>query len=117
MAPAQIVFSGFTWATLWLVLGGLILAEAVHRTGLAQRIAGALFDRYTRSYRQLIAAVVIVSIALSFFMPRIGVMPFAAFNMSWPIFLPWSSLMARPFSKLLRPGSGCCRFLSEPLGA
>ncbi len=69
VAPPQIVFSGFATATLWLVLGGLILAEAIHRTGLAQRIAGALFDRYTRSYRQLITAVVIVSIVLSFFMP------------------------------------------------
>jgi anion transporter len=69
VAPPQIVFSGFASATLWLVLGGLILAQAVHRTGLAQRIAGALFDRYTRSYRQLIAAIVIVSIALAFFMP------------------------------------------------
>lgn len=69
VAPPQIVFSGFASATLWLVLGGLILAQAVHRTGLAQRIAGALFDRYTRSYRQLIAAIVIVSIVLAFFMP------------------------------------------------
>jgi len=69
VAPAQVVFSGFASATLWLVLGGLILAEAVHRTGLAQRIAGALFDRYTQSYRQLIAAIVIVSIALAFLMP------------------------------------------------
>ncbi len=69
VAPPQIVFSGFASATLWLVLGGLILAEAIHRTGLAQRIAGALFDRYTRSYRQLITAVVIVTIALAFFMP------------------------------------------------
>ena len=69
VAPPAVVFSGFASATLWLVLGGLILAEAVHRTGLAQRIAGALFDRYTQSYRQLIAAVVIVSIVLAFFMP------------------------------------------------
>src|SRR3990170_6745362 len=69
VAPPAVVFSGFASATLWLVLGGLILAAAIHRTGLAQRIAGALFDRYTQSYRQLIAAVVIVSIALSFFMP------------------------------------------------
>ncbi|MBI2225387.1 MAG: anion permease [Betaproteobacteria bacterium] len=69
VAPPAIVFSGFASATLWLVLGGLILAQAVYRTGLAQRIAGALFDRYTRSYRQLVAAIVIVSIVLAFFMP------------------------------------------------
>ena len=29
VAPAQVVFSGFVSATLWLVLGGLVMAEAV----------------------------------------------------------------------------------------
>ncbi|OGA54790.1 MAG: hypothetical protein A3G24_22165 [Betaproteobacteria bacterium RIFCSPLOWO2_12_FULL_62_13] len=68
-APAQVVFSGFASATMWLVLGGLIIAEGVIRTGLAQRFAGVVFDRFTVSYRQLIAAVVAASIVLSFFMP------------------------------------------------
>lgn len=69
VAPAQVVFSGFTTATMWLVLGGLILAQGVIRTGLAHRFAGVLFDRFTASYARLIAAVVIVSIVLAFFMP------------------------------------------------
>lgn len=69
IAPAQVVFSGFASATLWLVLGGLILAEAVSRTGLAVRLAGALFARFTHSYWQLVAAVVLASVALSFVMP------------------------------------------------
>ncbi len=68
-APAQVVFSGFASATMWLVLGGLIIAEGVIRTGLAQRFAGVVFDRFTVSYRQLITAVVVASIVLSFFMP------------------------------------------------
>jgi len=69
VAPAQVVFSGFASATMWLVLGGLIIAEGVIRTGLAERFAGVLFDRFTVSYRHLIAAVVVASIVLSFFMP------------------------------------------------
>ena len=69
VAPAQVVFSGFESATMWLVLGGLIMAEAVNRTGLAQRLAGVLFERYAHSYSHLIAAVVAASIALSFVMP------------------------------------------------
>lgn len=69
VAPAQVVFSGFASATMWLVLGGLIIAEGVIRTGLAERFAGALFDRFTGSYRQLLAAVVIACIVLAFFMP------------------------------------------------
>lgn len=69
VAPAQVVFSGFASATLWLVLGGLIMAEAVNRTGLAQRLAGALFDRFASSYAKLVAAVVVACIALSFIIP------------------------------------------------
>lgn len=69
VAPAQVVFSGFASATLWLVLGGLILAEGVNRTGLARRLAGVVFDRYAGSYRQLVIAVVVASVVLSFLMP------------------------------------------------
>jgi anion transporter len=69
VAPAQVVFSGFASPTLWLVLGGLIMAEAVNRSGLAQRLAGVLFDRFALSYRQLVAAVVIASVVLSFLIP------------------------------------------------
>jgi len=69
VAPAQVVFSGFASATLWLVLGGLIMAEAVNRSGLAQRLAGALFDRVALSYAQLVVAVVMASVVLSFLIP------------------------------------------------
>jgi anion transporter len=69
VAPAHVVFSGFASATLWLVLGGLIMAEAVNRTGLARRLAGAVFGRYAGSYRRLIVAVVVAAVVLSFLMP------------------------------------------------
>src|SRR5689334_11848684 len=69
VAPAQVVFSGFASPTLWLVLGGLIMAEAVNRSGLAQRLAGVLFDRFALSYRQLVTAVVVASVVLSFLIP------------------------------------------------
>lgn len=69
VAPAQVVFSGFTSSTLWLVLGGLIMAESVNQTGLAQRLAGALFDRFAASYAQLVVAVVIAAVVLSFLVP------------------------------------------------
>lgn len=69
VAPAEVVFSGFASNTLWLVLGGLVIAEAVQRTGLADRIAGALFGRFVTSYVQLIAATVALALVLSFLMP------------------------------------------------
>ncbi|HSQ05135.1 MAG TPA: SLC13 family permease [Burkholderiales bacterium] len=69
VAPAQVVFSGFASATLWLVLGGLIIAQAVTRTGLAQRLSGVLFARFATSYVRLVIAVVVAAVALSFVMP------------------------------------------------
>ena len=69
IAPAHVVFSGFASGTLWLVLGGLIIAEAVNRTGLGLRIAQRLIGRHALSYRALIAAVVLVSALMCVVMP------------------------------------------------
>jgi anion transporter len=69
VAPAEVVFSGFASNTLWLVLGGLVIAAAVQRSGLAGRIAGALFERFMHSYLQLVAAMVVLAIVLSFLIP------------------------------------------------
>ncbi|HJQ62026.1 MAG TPA: SLC13 family permease [Burkholderiales bacterium] len=69
IAPAQVVFSGFASGTLWLVLGGLVTAEAVRCTGLGERFAYFLVARVELSYRGLIVAAVIVSSALCFVMP------------------------------------------------
>jgi len=69
IAPPQIVFSSFASGTLWLVLGGLVIAEAVRCTGLGERFARFLVTRVELSYRGLIVAVVVVSSALCFVMP------------------------------------------------
>jgi anion transporter len=69
IAPANVVFSGFASGTLWLVLGGLILAEAVNQTGLGVRLARFLIGHRTLSYRSLIAAVVLVSTLMCVVMP------------------------------------------------
>jgi anion transporter len=69
IAPASVVFSGFASGTLWLVLGGLMLAEAVNGTGLGTRLARFLIGRHTLSYRTLIAAVVLVSSLMCIVMP------------------------------------------------
>ncbi len=69
IAPSAVVFSGFASGTLWLVLGGLVLAEAVSATGLGVRMARALFGRFTLSYAGLIAAAATISLLLAFLMP------------------------------------------------
>ncbi len=69
VAPPTAVFSGFASATVWLVLSGLVIAEAVNRTGLGRRIAAALFARFTGSYTRLAVAVWGVATLLAFLMP------------------------------------------------
>jgi anion transporter len=68
-APASVAFSGFISGTLWLVLGGLFIAEAVRSTALGERFALALLGRFTTSYPRLVAATVLVSTLLCFVMP------------------------------------------------
>ncbi len=69
IAPANVVFSGFASGTLWLVLGGLVIAEAVRATGLGERMAKFLFARASLSYAGLIAAAVGIALMLGFVMP------------------------------------------------
>ena len=69
IAPASVVFAGFASGTLWLVLGGLVIAEAVRATGLGERMAKLLFSRATLSYEGLIAAAVTITVLLAFVMP------------------------------------------------
>jgi len=69
IAPANVVFSGFMSGTLWLVLGGLVIAEAVRATGLGERMARSLFMRVTLSYNGLIAAATAITVLLAFLMP------------------------------------------------
>src|SRR5205085_11503158 len=56
-------------ATMWLVLGGLFVAEAVRVTGLGGRFAAVLFGRFTTSYVSLVIAIAIAGTVLALFMP------------------------------------------------
>jgi anion transporter len=69
IAPPGVVFAGFASNTLWLVFGGLIVAEAVSATGLGRRVAAALLRRRALSYAQLVTVTVTFSAALAFVMP------------------------------------------------
>lgn len=69
VASPDVAFSGFTSGTLWLVLGGLFIAEAVRSTALGERFALALLGRFTASYTQLVTATVLVATLLCFVMP------------------------------------------------
>ena len=69
VAPAAVVFSGFSATAFWLVFGGLVLAVAVERTGLGARVAAVLLDQVDRDYRRLVAGLVGVALVLAFLVP------------------------------------------------
>lgn len=69
VAKPEVIFSGFTSGTLWLVLGGLVIAEAVRMTGLGERIARVALGTRVWTYPQLVTAAVLVAVVLAFLMP------------------------------------------------
>jgi di/tricarboxylate transporter len=69
VVPPDVVFAGFTTSTLWLVFGGLIMAEAVHVSGLGVRLASYLLAPFSGSYRQALLGTMLVTTVLCFVMP------------------------------------------------
>jgi di/tricarboxylate transporter len=71
VAPASVVFTGFTSSALWLVFGGLFIAAGVQKTGLGSRIARSLIRHSGDSYGRILAAAMTASFALMILMPSV----------------------------------------------
>lgn len=69
VAPADVIFSGFSSAAFWLVLSGFVLGVAIRKVGLADRIAGFLGTRISVSWPRMVGGVVVLTYALAFVMP------------------------------------------------
>lgn len=69
LAPAKVVFSGFYSTACWLIFTGLIIGIAIHKTGLALRVAKVFSERITQHYWRLISTTVIISTLVGFLMP------------------------------------------------
>nr|WP_276081324.1 SLC13 family permease [Methylobacterium sp. GC_Met_2] len=69
LGSATTVFSGFSASAFWLVLSGMVVGQAMTRTGLGSRVARALALRLSGSYPQLIAGLVGLSFLIAFVMP------------------------------------------------
>jgi di/tricarboxylate transporter len=54
---------------MWLVFGGLVIGEAIKRTGLGERVANRISLKFGKTYASIIAGMVTVGLALSFIMP------------------------------------------------
>jgi anion transporter len=69
VAEPKIIFVGFTSSSFWLVLGGMIVAQAMTKTGLGRRMASWIAVPLATSYPRLIVGVVLISYVLAFLMP------------------------------------------------
>jgi len=69
IAPAQVVFSGFSSSAFWLIFSGLVIGIAVNGTGLGNRIAAKVSQHLMGSYAKLIGGLVLVGIVFGFLMP------------------------------------------------
>lgn len=69
VAPPGVIFTGFASSAFWLVLSGMVVAQAMTRTGLGRRIAGVVAAPLSTSYPRLVAGVLLITYALAFVMP------------------------------------------------
>nr|WP_256261339.1 SLC13 family permease [Pseudomonas gingeri] len=69
IAPANVVFSGFSSTAWWLVFGGSILGVAINTTGLGGRIAASVFSGHQQTYNAYLWRVAVLCVGLAFLMP------------------------------------------------
>ena len=69
LAPANVVFSGFSSTAFWLIFGGMVAGIAISGTGLGTRVAGKLANYLDGNYLKLIAGTAFAGMLLIFIMP------------------------------------------------
>lgn len=69
IAEPKSVFVGFASSAFWLVLGGMVVAQAMTKTGLGRRMAAAIAGPLTATYPRLIFGTVLIAYILAFVMP------------------------------------------------
>ena len=66
----DVVFRIWTLPLMWLIIGSFLIAAAVTKSGLAQRVAFFFMTRYATSYRSLIVLTYVLGFVLSFLIPH-----------------------------------------------
>ena len=69
LSPPSVTFSGFSAGAAWLTFTGIIFGLAIHRTGLGDRLAGMLLQRFGHSYAGAVTGTVLVGFVFCFLMP------------------------------------------------
>jgi len=70
LAKPEVVFRIWTLPLMWLIIGAFLIATAVTKSGLAQRVAYFFMIRYATSYRSLIVLTYVLGFVLSFLIPH-----------------------------------------------
>ncbi|MDY3869251.1 MAG: SLC13 family permease [Pyramidobacter sp.] len=70
VVPLETVFGQWTKPTMYLVVSGFLIAEAVKLSGLGERIALRFLARFARSYGSVIISCYVLSFLLSFLIPH-----------------------------------------------
>jgi anion transporter len=70
LAEPDVVFHIWTLPLMWLIIGAFLIAAAVTKSGLAQRVAYFFMIRYATSYRSLIILTYVLGFVLSFLIPH-----------------------------------------------
>ncbi len=70
LAPPDVVFRIWTLPLMWLIIGAFLIAAAVTKSGLAQRVAYFFMIRYASSYRSLIVLTYVLGVVLNLLIPH-----------------------------------------------
>lgn len=70
LAEPDVVFHIWTLPLMWLIIGAFLIAAAVTKSGLAQRVAYFFMILYATSYRSLIVLTYVLGFVLSFLIPH-----------------------------------------------
>lgn len=70
VAEPAVVFRSWTGPTMYLIVGAYLIAGAVKKSGLGERMAYAFMIRFVRSYRGLVVSVFVLTAMMSLLIPN-----------------------------------------------
>ncbi len=70
LATPDVVFRIWTLPLMWLIIGSFLIAAAVTKSGLAERVATFFIIRFATSYRSLITLTYVLGFVLGFLIPH-----------------------------------------------
>lgn len=69
-ATISSTFGSWTKATMWLIIGAYLIAEAVRASGLGERIAYAFMLKFVKGYKSLIISIFVLTFILAILIPH-----------------------------------------------